>query len=167
MCHSPCCVPFWRMGNEGCDCFCCRRGITRASSVMTGCNFSVVSLKAVLICIVNCGKCVRPCVVSMTTLLFLIKCKAINGPVNLFITKKCSVKELSPFSKLGVAVANGFSHWALATCIWKMGGSLILRKLFGDFSFIVSESFFVIALTNAPESTRASTVRLFSKSRGT
>ena len=24
-CHSPCCVPFWRMVNKSCDCFCCSR----------------------------------------------------------------------------------------------------------------------------------------------
>ena len=43
-------------------------GVTvRASSVMTGCSFVAVSLEAVLTCIVKCGKCMRPCVVSMTT----------------------------------------------------------------------------------------------------
>ena len=46
--------------------------VVRASSVMTGCGFLVVSFEAVLTCIVKCGKCMRPCVVSMTTLLFLI-----------------------------------------------------------------------------------------------
>ena len=142
-------------------------GMVRASSVMTGCGFVVVSLEAVLACIVKWGKCMRPCVVSMTTLLFLIKCNPIFGPANFFITTKCSAKVLSPISNFSVAVANGFSNWPLATCIWRLGVLSILRLLFGAFCFIVSKSSWEIALTNAPESTRASTVRLVSKSRGT
>ena len=71
-------------------------GMVRASSVMTGCGFVVVSLEAVLTCMVKWGKCMRPWVMSMTTLLFLIKCNPIIGPVNFFITTKCSAKELSP-----------------------------------------------------------------------
>ena len=92
-------------------------GIVRASSVMTGCGFLVVSLEAVLTCIVKWGKCMRPCVVSMTTLLLLIKCTPIIGPVNFFITTKCSAKVLSPISIFSVVVDNGFSNWPLATCI--------------------------------------------------
>ena len=92
-------------------------GMVRASSVMTGCDFLVVSLEALLTCIVKWGKCMRPCVVSMTTLLFLIKCNPIIRPVNFFITTKCSVNELSPISNFSVAVDNGFSNWPLATCI--------------------------------------------------
>ena len=41
----------------------------------------------------------------------------IVGPVNFFITTKCSANELPPISKLSVAVDNGFSNWRLATCI--------------------------------------------------
>ena len=142
-------------------------GIVRASSVMTGCGLVVVSLEAVLTWIVKWGKCMSPCVVSMTTLLFLMKCNPNFGPVSFFITTKCSANELSPISYFRVAVDKGFSNWPLATCIWKLGGSSILRMLFGAFCFIVSKSSWEIALTNALESTRASTVRLFSKSRGT
>ena len=98
-----------------------------------------------------------PCVVSMTTLLFLIKCNSICGPVNFFITTKCSANELSPISNFSVAVDKGFSNLPLATCIWKLGGSSILRMLFGAFCLIVPKSSWAIALTNAPESTRAST----------
>ena len=85
--------------------------------MMTGCGLVVISLEAVFTCIVKWGKCMRPCVVSMTTLLFLIKCNPIMGPVNFFITTKCSAKELSPISNFNVAVDNGFSNWPLATCI--------------------------------------------------
>ena len=85
-------------------------GMVRVSSVMTGCGFVVVSLEAVLICIVKCGKCMRPCAVSMCTLLFLIKCNPITGPVNFFITTKCSAKVISPISNFSVAVDNGFSN---------------------------------------------------------
>ena len=42
-------------------------GMVRASSVMTGCGLLVVSHEAVLTCIVKWGKCMRPCVLSMTT----------------------------------------------------------------------------------------------------
>ena len=98
-CHSPCCVPFWRLVNEGCDCFFVVAGIiVRASSVMTDWGVVVVSLEAVLTCIVKCGNCMRPCRVSMTTLLFLIKCNPTFGLVNLFNTPKRSAKILSPIS---------------------------------------------------------------------
>ena len=142
-------------------------GIVSSASMMTGCGLVVDSLEAVFTCIVKWGKCMRPCVVSMTTLLFLIKCNPIIGPVNFFITTKCSAKELSPISNFSVAVDSGFSNWPFATCIWKLGGSSIFRILFEAFCLIVSKSSWAIALTNAPESTRASTVWLFSKSRGT
>ena len=142
-------------------------GIVRSASMMTGCCLVVVSLEAVFTCIVQWGKCIRPCVVSMTTLLFLIKCNPIIGPVNFVITTKCSAKKLSPISDFSVAVDIGFSNWPFATCIWKLGGSSILRILFGAFYFMVSKSYWAIALTNALESTRASSVWLFSKSRGT
>ena len=48
------------------------------------------------------------CVVSMTTLLFLIKCNPMIGTVSFFITTKFSAKTLSPISNLTVAVSNGF-----------------------------------------------------------
>ena len=142
-------------------------GMVRASSVLTGCGLVVVALEAVLICIVRWGKSMRPCVVSLTALLFLIKCNPFIGPVNFFITTKCSADELSPISNCSVAVDNGFSNWTLATCIWKLGGSSTLTLLLGAFCLIASKSSWAIALKNAPESTRTSTVRLFSKPRGT
>ena len=91
-------------------------GMVSALSVMTGCSLVVVSLEAVLFCIVKWGKCMSPCVVSMTTLLFLIKCNPNIGPVNFFITTKCSANDLSPISNFSVAVDNGFTNWPLATC---------------------------------------------------
>ena len=149
--HSPRCVPYLRMVNGCCDCSCCHRWYRQASSVMTGCGFVVVSLEAVSTCLVMCGKRMGPCVVSMTTLLVLIKCNPIIGPVNLLIATRCSAKVLSPFPKLSLVVANGFSNWPLVTCIWKLGGTSTLRILFGAFSFIVSKLFWVIALTNVPD----------------
>ena len=89
-------------------------GIVRASSLMTGCGFVVVSLEAVFTCIDKCGKCMRPCVVSMTTLLFPIKCSPIIGPVNFCFTANCSAELLSPVSNLSVAVANVFPNWPFA-----------------------------------------------------
>ena len=139
--HSTCCVAFRWMVKEGCDLivFVVVGGMVRASSMMTGCGLVVVSLGAVLTCIVKWGKCMRPCVVSMTTLLFLIKCNPIIAPVSFFLTTQCSAKELSPISSFSVAVDNCFSHWPLATCIWKLGGSSILRMLLGAFCLIVSK----------------------------
>ena len=37
-------------------------GMVRVSSVMTGCGLMVVSLEAVLTCVVKWGKCMSPCV---------------------------------------------------------------------------------------------------------
>ena len=126
-------------------------GMVRDSSVTTGCGLVIVSLEAVLTCIVKWGKCMSPCVVSMTTLLFVIKCNPIIGPVNFLITTRCSANELSPISNFSVAVDKGFSNWPLRTCIWKLGGSSILRMLLGAFCSIDSRSPWAIALTNAPE----------------
>ena len=142
-------------------------GIVRASSKMKDCGFVVVSLEAVLTWFVKCGNYERPCVVSMTTLLFLMKCHSIFDPVNFFITRKCSAKLFSPISNLSVVFANGFSNWPFATWIWKLGGSPNLGTLFGAFAFIVSKFFWAIALASALDSTNASTIRLFLKSRGT
>ena len=55
------------------------------------------------------------CVVSMTTLLCLMKCNPIMSPVKFFITTKCYAKISSPLSNLSVAVAIGFSNWSFAT----------------------------------------------------
>ena len=72
-------------------------GMVRASSVMTSWGFVVVSLEAVLTCIVKRGKCMRLCVVLMTTLWFFLKCNpTFNVPVNFFFTTKCSAVILSP-----------------------------------------------------------------------
>ena len=84
--------------------------IARAWSVMAGWGFLVVSLEVVLTCIIGCGKCMRPCVVSVTKLLFLIKCNLIIGPVNFFITTECSADILVPILNISVATVNGFSY---------------------------------------------------------
>ena len=96
-------------------------GKVRASSMMTGCGLVVVSLEAVLTCIVKCGKCTRLCVVSMTTLLFLIKCNPVIGAVNFFITTKCSAKVLSPISNFVWLLIVVFltDHWLLVFDIWE------------------------------------------------
>ena len=109
-------------------------GILKVSSVMTDWGLVVVSLEAVLSWSVKCGKCMRPFVMSMTTLSFLIKCHPFNGSVNFFITTKISAKILCPISNLSVLVVNGFSNWPLATCIWNFGGSSTLRMFFGALS---------------------------------
>ena len=92
-------------------------GIVSELAVMTGWGFASVSLEADLTCILKCGKCMRPSVVSMTTLLFLIKCHTVVGPLNFFTTTNCLAITMSPIRILGVTVANGFSKWPFDTCI--------------------------------------------------
>ena len=116
-------------------------GIVRALSGMTPWVFRILSLEAALTYTVKCGKCMRPCVVSMTTQMFLINCNPIFSPVIFLHTTKYSANILSPISILGVVVASGFSNWPFSTCIRKLGWSLILRTLFGAFSFIVPKPF--------------------------
>ena len=94
-------------------------GMVRASSVTTGCGFVVLSLEADLTCVVKWGKCMRPCVVSLTTLLFLNKSNRIIGPVNFFITMKWSAKILSPISNSSVVIANSVSKWLVVSEIWE------------------------------------------------
>ena len=130
-CHGPRCVPFRGMVNKGCDCFCCCWWYGQVFVHDDWLWFGGCLTWGCLTCIVKWGKCIRPCVVSMTTLLFLIKCNPIIGPVSFFITTKCSAKELSPISTFSLAVDIGFSNWPFATCILKLGGSSLLRSYLG------------------------------------
>ena len=117
-----CCVPFGRMVNEGGDSFCCCRWYRQDIVSDDRLRFcGVVSIEAVLTCIVEWGKCMRPCIASRSTLLFPIKCNPIIGPVNFFITTKCSTNTLSRLSNLSVVVANGFltGHWLLVSENWE------------------------------------------------
>ena len=93
-------------------------GIGKASPLRKVWGFAFLLLEAVLTCIVKCGKCMRPCVVSMATQFFPKKCKPLIGSVSFFMTTMYSASVLSPLSNLGVAVASGFSNWQFATCIW-------------------------------------------------
>ena len=122
-------------------------GIVMLSRTRTAWGLALVWLNALLNCIVKCRKWMRPCVVSMTTLLCLIKCNPKKSPVRFFITTKCSAKLWSPTSNLSVAVAIGFSNWPFATWIWKFGGSSIFRILDGACCFFLCNSFWAIALT--------------------
>ena len=85
-------------------------GTVRVPSVKTNWGFPVISLAAVLTWIGKCGKSIRPCVVSMTRLLCLMKCNPTIGPVKLSITTKCLAKVVSRISNLSVIVANKFSN---------------------------------------------------------
>ena len=116
-------------------------GIIRASPVRTDWCFVAVPLEAVITCIVVCGKCMRPWLLSITTLLFIIKCNPIVEPIIFFIRTNCSANMIPALSILNVAVANTFSNWPFAWCVWKTRGSSILRRLFGVFCSIVSNSF--------------------------
>ena len=67
-------------------------GIVILSWMRTTWDLALVWLNALLTCIVKCGKWMRPYVVSMTTLLCLMKCNPIIGRVRCFNTTKCSAK---------------------------------------------------------------------------
>ena len=89
--------------------------IVSAMSVMAGWDFAVVSPEAVLLCIVKCRKCMRPCVAALASPLFLLKSNSLIGPVNFVITTKCSANILSPISNSRLGFANGFSTWPFTT----------------------------------------------------
>ena len=54
-------------------------GIVGSWSMKTSWGFALVSLEAILSCIVRCGNFMRLCIGSMTKLLFLLKCKPMIG----------------------------------------------------------------------------------------
>ena len=122
-------------------------GIVILSWMRTAGGLALDPLDALLTCIFKCGKRIRQCVVSMTTLFCLMKWNPIMSPVKFFITTKRSAKMWSPMPNLSVAVAIGFSNWPLVTCIWNLGGSSILSILDGAYCLIMSKSFWAIALT--------------------
>ena len=128
-------------------------GIVILSWMRTTWGLVLVWLNALLTCIVKCRKWMRPCVVSVTTLLCLMKCNPVIGPVRFFSTTKCSAKMWSPMSNINVVLAVGFSNSPFATGIWKLGGSSIFRTLDGACCLVLSSLFWAIALTWAPEST--------------
>ena len=110
-------------------------------------SLALISFDALLTCIVKLGKWMRSCVLSMTTLLCLMKCNPIMDPVNFLITMKCSAKVWSPLSNLSVTVAFGFSNWPFATWIWELGESSAAKTLAGACCLIMFSSFWAIALT--------------------
>ena len=89
------------------------------------------SFAASLACIVNCGKWMRPCVVSITTLLCLTRVNPSMCGVKFFNTTICSVKLFSPKSNSGVTVAVGSCNCPFVTWIWILGGSSVLKTLAG------------------------------------
>ena len=101
--------------NKCCNRICCHRWYCCVVLNKTGWGLALASVAAFLACIVRCGKWIRPCVVSMTTLLCLMKCNPIMDKI--FITTECSAKVLSPMSNLSVAVDMGFSNWPFATWV--------------------------------------------------
>ena len=56
-------------------------GTVMQSRIRTGCGLALASLAEFLACIVKCGNWTKPFVVSMTTLLCLMKCNPIMNPV--------------------------------------------------------------------------------------
>ena len=109
--------------------------IVMVSPIKTDWDGTLVSLLALLTCIVRCGKWMTPWVVSMTTLVCFMKCKPIIGLVRFFITTKCSANVLSPISNSSVVVANGFSNWPSANFFENWDGRPFRRWYLGLVSF--------------------------------
>ena len=116
-CPSNCCLQFWWMINKGCSYFRCPRWY---------CHFSISNDRLDFCTHFSCStldlhyyvwKIYKPNVVSLTTLLCLMKCNSILGPVKFFFTMKCSATLLSPLSSLCVAVVNGLSNWPFVTWV--------------------------------------------------
>ena len=145
--HGNFCIPLRYVINKRCDCFPCIGGTVILSWMRTSWGLALVPLDALLACIVKCGKWKRQCIISITTLLCLMKCNPIVGLVNFFITTKCSAKMWSLISNLSVAVGMGFSNWPFVIWIWSMWRSLILKILDGAFCLLVSNSCWAFALT--------------------
>ena len=87
-------------------------GFVRVSSLRTGWGLAFGSYDSILTCILWCGNCMRSCVVSMITMLFLIECQLMKDPNSFFIMTKWSAN----ISNLAVAVANFCSNWPYASC---------------------------------------------------
>ena len=109
----------------------------------------------------------RSCVVSMTTLLCLMKFKVIFGHVKTFVMTNSSGKLWSRKSKQNMAVAIRFSNWPFAIWFWKLRGSWILKRFTRKGCLIPSKSIQLIALRKAFDSTRASFARPFLKTWNT
>ena len=88
----------------------------RMSPVRADSGLAVLSLEAVLTSISKSWNWIRPCVVSLTTLFYLMKCSAMIGPVKSFILTKSLAKVKSPTSSLSVADSNDFSNCPFVTC---------------------------------------------------
>ena len=76
--------------------------IVTVSPVRIDWGLALALLAALLTWMVKWGKWMRPCVVSMTTLLCLMMCKPIIGRDRFFNNTKCSAKVLSPIPYLSV-----------------------------------------------------------------
>ena len=147
-CHSTCCVPFWWVVNKRFDrlrclwCYCW--GYVKSNSLRFS---SFFSLAALFTWFVKCERWTRPCLVSKNTLLFVMKCKLMIGPVNFFITTKFSTNKWYRITCMSVIVVNGFSTWPFATWIWILGGLLIFKILAGVCRMILVIAIQAIVLT--------------------
>ena len=145
--HSTCSVPFWWVVNKKCDRLLVIGRILEVSRIRRVWGSAFVSQAQLLTCMVKCGKWMKPYVVSMTTLLCLMKFKLITGPISFFITMKSSAKLWSMMSNLDFGVADGFSQWPFANWIWKFWAPSILKMLAEACCLILSNSFWAIKLT--------------------
>ena len=121
-------------------------GTVVLSWTRTAWGLALVPVAAVLACFIMCGKWMRPCVSSMTTLLCLMKCNPLMGRVKFLIRTKCSARVLSLLLNLSVAVDIGFLNWPFASWIWILGGPSSLKMLPQARCLILSNSFREIAL---------------------
>ena len=134
--------------------------------VRTTCGLALALLAVLLTGVVQWGKRMSPSVVSLTTLLRLMKSKPTTGPVIFFITTKCSAKVWSLKSNLNVVVASNFSNWPFATWVRGLAAPSYLKTLAGPYCLIFFNWFWAIALTQTLGSAKASIVEPLSISRG-
>ena len=101
-----------------------------SSSIFSVRFFALFWLLALLTWIAKWGKSMRPCVLSVTAMLNLMKCMPMFGTVTFLFTIKVSTKVSLPISNLNMIVVVGLPYRPFATCFWKFGGSTFLKILF-------------------------------------
>ena len=88
--YGPCWIPFRQVINKCCDCLCCHLWYCYAVVDENSLGFSTRLTWSNFDLHCQMWEMDGPCVVSMTTLLCLMKCNPIIVPVKFFITTNCS-----------------------------------------------------------------------------
>ena len=135
-CHSSCCIPFRGMVNKVCYCFHCPRWYCQDVANEDNLAFWTRFWGSFEF---HCQmwEMYEAMCLERFSLLVLLKCKPTIVRASFFITTKFSANVLSPMSKLGVLVANGFSIWPFLLVFEGWEGLRFWRWCSGAFCFIV------------------------------